>query len=312
VTEFTYRLHPPGPTVLGGLLIWDQADAREAMRRYARFCLAAPDAVDALGVLLTGPAGAPLSAVSACAGPIADGEQALKPLRERTPRPMQDAVGPVAYTTLQASADGLFLRGWRYDWSSHFPRDPPDAAIDVLMTHFAEAPSPLSKLGLQQLGGAIARVPGRQDRARIHADSLFARVPRYRRSAARAVPRRHREGRNDHGRRQRVQDHRRVAGELRGRRARGSRAREQDVARHHRPACDRPEGQRDERQDRRVPRHHGRHLHPRRLTRRSRAAPHPPPPARFPDVRAGGVVAAAILRYPLQLARSEPIQGDRA
>lgn len=160
VTEFTYRLHPLGPTVLGGLLIWDWADAREAMRRYARFCLAAPDAVDALGVLLTGPAGAPVFAVSACySGPIAEGEQALRPLREMTPRPMQDAVGPVAYTALQCAADGMFLRGRRYYWKSHYLNDLPDAAIDVLMARFAEVPSPLSKLGLQQVGGAIARVP---------------------------------------------------------------------------------------------------------------------------------------------------------
>lgn len=67
---------------------------------------------------------------------------------------------------LHASADALFLRGWRYSSSSHIPSDLPDAAIDVLMTHFTEAPSPLSKLERQQLGGAIARVPRRQDRAR--------------------------------------------------------------------------------------------------------------------------------------------------
>lgn len=160
VTEFTYRLHPLGPTVLGGLLIWDWTDAREAMRRYAQFCLTAPDGVDALGVLLTGPAGAPVFAISTCyAGPIAEGEQALRPLRGMTPRPMQDAVGPVAYTVLQSSADGMFLRGRRYYWKSHFLNDLPDAAIDVLMARFAEVPSPLSKLGLQQVGGAIARVP---------------------------------------------------------------------------------------------------------------------------------------------------------
>ena len=120
-----------------------------------------PDPFNGMAIQIDNrPAGAPVFAVSACySGPIAEGEQALRPLREMTPRPMQDAVGPVAYTALQCAADGMFLRGRRYYWKSHYLNDLPDAAIDVLMARFAEVPSPLSKLGLQQVGGAIARVP---------------------------------------------------------------------------------------------------------------------------------------------------------
>ena len=160
VTAFEYRLHPLGPTVLGGMLLWDWSAARDAMRHYAAFCAAAPDEVDALGVLLTAPDGAPMFAVSAfCAGPVGRGEVALRPLREGGPRPAQDLVGPVAYTALQASADGLFPRGRRYHWKSHFLPGLEDAAIDTLLGLFARVPSPMSVLGLQQAGGAIARVP---------------------------------------------------------------------------------------------------------------------------------------------------------
>ncbi|MBS0640701.1 MAG: FAD-binding oxidoreductase [Proteobacteria bacterium] len=55
VTHFTYRLHPLGPTITGGLLVYDWRDARAAMQLYARYLPQAPEDVDVLGVLLTLP-----------------------------------------------------------------------------------------------------------------------------------------------------------------------------------------------------------------------------------------------------------------
>jgi hypothetical protein len=60
---------------------------------------------------------------------------------------------------LQASADGLFPRGRRYYWKSHFLPGLEAGGIDVLLDCFARVPSPMSVVGLQQAGGAIARVP---------------------------------------------------------------------------------------------------------------------------------------------------------
>jgi FAD/FMN-containing dehydrogenase len=177
VTAFEYRLHPLGPTVLGGMLLWDWSVARDALRHYAAFCAAAPDEVDALGVLLTAPDGAPTFAVSTfCAGPIGRGEAALRSLREGGPRPAQDLVGPVAYTALQASADGLFPRGRRYHWKSHFLPRLADAAIDALLDLFTRVPSPMSVVGLQQAGGAIARVPA-DATAYANRDAAFDCIP---------------------------------------------------------------------------------------------------------------------------------------
>jgi FAD/FMN-containing dehydrogenase len=160
VTSFTYRLHKLGPVVLGGMLLWEFARARDAMRQYAEFCAAAPDDVDALGVLLTGPDGQKLFAVSCfCAGSLARGEAVLRKLREGAARPAQDLVAPLPYTVLQGSADGIFPRTRRYYWKSHFLPGLAEAAIDALLGRFAEVPSPMSVIGLQQTGGAIARVP---------------------------------------------------------------------------------------------------------------------------------------------------------
>ena len=158
VTAFEYRLHPVGPTILGGLLLHGYGRAREALRFYYEFSSTAPDEVSADAVLLTSPAGEPTLAISACyAGPVAEGERVLRPLREFGP-PAQDLIAPVAYTALQASADPLFKRGRRYYWKAQFLAEISDAAIDTLLDRFAEVPSAMSLAVLQQAGGAIARV----------------------------------------------------------------------------------------------------------------------------------------------------------
>jgi FAD/FMN-containing dehydrogenase len=177
VTSFVYRLHPLGPVVLGGMLLWEFDRARDAMRQYAEFCETAPDDVDALGVLLTGPDGQKLFAVSCfCAGTVARGEAALLPLREGAARPAQDQVAPVAYTALQGSADGLFPRSRRFYWKSHFLPGLTDTAIGTLLDRFTQVPSPMSVVGLQQAGGAIARVPG-DATAYANRDAAFDCIP---------------------------------------------------------------------------------------------------------------------------------------
>jgi FAD/FMN-containing dehydrogenase len=177
VTSFLYRLHPLGPVVLGGMLLWEYARARDALRQYAEFCAGAPDDVDALGVLLTGPDGQKLFAVSCfCAGTVARGEAALRPLREGTVRPAQDQVEPIAYTALQGSADGLFPRTRRYYWKSHFLPGLTHTAIDTLLDQFNQVPSPMSVVGLQQAGGAIARVPI-EATAYANRDAAFDCIP---------------------------------------------------------------------------------------------------------------------------------------
>ncbi len=160
VTAFNYRLHSVGPRILGGLLLYDFARAREILRHYRDFSGGAPDEVSADAVFLTTLEGQRLLAISACfVGSTEDGQRALRPLREFGP-PLQDLIAPVSYTVLQASADPLFARGRRYYWKAHFLKDISDAAIDALTDGYASAASPLSLAVLQQVGGAIARVGG--------------------------------------------------------------------------------------------------------------------------------------------------------
>ena len=160
VTALEYEVHPVGPRILGGLLLYDFRRAEEVLRFYHEFSSTAPDEVSADAVLLTAPDGEKMLAISACyVGPIADGERALRPLRTFGP-PTADQVAPIAYTELQASADGLFVGGHRYYWKAQFLKEIEGAAIEALVDGFATVPSAMSLAVLQQVGGAIGRVPG--------------------------------------------------------------------------------------------------------------------------------------------------------
>ncbi|MFO1023573.1 MAG: FAD-binding oxidoreductase [Acetobacteraceae bacterium] len=160
VTHFTYRLHPLGPTITGGLLVYDWRDARAAMQLYARYLPQAPEDVDVLGVLLTLPGQGPAFAMAVFhGGNEAAAEADLQPLRRGSPKPLQDAIGRMPYVDLQASADDLFLPGRRFYWKTHFLHRLDDGLIDVLLDRFEHVPSPQSLIAMQPLGGAIARVP---------------------------------------------------------------------------------------------------------------------------------------------------------
>jgi FAD/FMN-containing dehydrogenase len=158
VTTFEYRLHPVGPLLLSGSVLHAFDRARDAMRFYSAFSAEAPDELSLDAALVTGPSGERLFSVSACyVGPLDEGARALKPLRDYG-APVDDRVAPVPYLQIQSAGDSNFPRGRRYYWKAQFMREISDRAIDTLLAAYAAAPSG-SRLVLQQVGGAIARVP---------------------------------------------------------------------------------------------------------------------------------------------------------
>ena len=158
VTTFVYRLFPVGPLLLAGSMLYAYDNARDAMRFYHTFSRRAPDELSLDAALVTVPSGERFFSISACyIGPIEQGEQAVKPLREYGTA-VGDGIAPVSYLQIQAAGDSIFPRGRRYYWKAQFLRELTDQAIDVLLATYAAAPSE-SLLVLQQVGGAIARVP---------------------------------------------------------------------------------------------------------------------------------------------------------
>lgn len=158
VTTFEYKLFPVGPVLLAGSVLHAYNDARAAMRFYHAFASRAPDELSLDAALVTAPSGERFFSISACyIGPMDEGNQVLKPLREYG-TPVEDQIAPVSYLQIQSAGDSIFPRGRRYFWKAQFMREITDGAIDVLLASYATAPIE-SLVVFQQVGGAISRVP---------------------------------------------------------------------------------------------------------------------------------------------------------
>jgi FAD/FMN-containing dehydrogenase len=168
VTSFELRLHPVGPTLLGGILMYPAAMAAAVLRNFRDVMAVAPDELGAGLALLTAPPadfvpepvrGQPVVGVIVChAGAIEDGEEALRPLREFGP-PALDLVEPMPYVALQQLIDADYPAGLRNYWTGDFLAGLPDEAIEVLCRFHLSKPSPMTAILVLPGGGACARVP---------------------------------------------------------------------------------------------------------------------------------------------------------
>ena len=146
VTEFEFRLHPVGPIVIGGMLVFPRAQAREVLRAYRDFMAQAPDQVcggsgadhgAARGLRPRGVCAASRrSGIVYCyVGPPEEGEEALRPLREARRDPSLDMVQPMPYAALQQMIDAGNPHGIREYFKIDWLRELPDDAIDVILEH---------------------------------------------------------------------------------------------------------------------------------------------------------------------------------
>ena len=170
VTSFELDLHPLR-NVLGGMIVHRLEKATELLRVYRDFVRTAPDELGLILFFVTLPAaawvpmrlhGARSVSVGVCyAGDPGEGERIVKPLRDFGP-PELDLVRVMPYVELQAMTDAANPPGQQNYWKAEYIAELPDAAIDTLVAHAAEAPTLLSKCLFTLLGGAMARVPADQ------------------------------------------------------------------------------------------------------------------------------------------------------
>ncbi|MGD9890805.1 MAG: FAD-binding oxidoreductase [Dehalococcoidia bacterium] len=156
-TSFVFRLHPVSE-VLAGMIVHPVERAGEVLRLYREVMAAAPDGLTVFAPLMTTPEGAKVIALIVCySGPIAEGEAAIKRLREFAPA-LADSVQPMAYADLQRMLDEAFPHGLQVYWRSHFLTGLPDTAIDAMLDRFAGVTSPLTAVIVEPMGGAVGRV----------------------------------------------------------------------------------------------------------------------------------------------------------
>lgn len=168
VTEFTFGLHPVGPIVLGGMLLYPGFMAGDVLRHWRDFMADAPREVGSGVALITAPPeefvpeparGMPaVGVILLYAGDVEEGRAVLEPLTSFGP-PAANLVQPMPYVAVQQLLDPPNQKGMSNYWSADFLAELPDEAIETLVAHAQPPVSPLTQVIVVAGGGAIADVP---------------------------------------------------------------------------------------------------------------------------------------------------------
>jgi FAD/FMN-containing dehydrogenase len=167
VTSFEYRLHPVGPEVMVGFVLYPAERAVEILRFVDEYTKGAPEALSPLGFLGHVPSadafpaahhGRPYVAVLAVfAGDAEEGERVLAPLRALGDA-IADLSGRMPYTEAQAILDEDYPDGGRYYWKSVDLDRLDDEILERLLEWATRAPSGESTIDVWFNGGAMGRV----------------------------------------------------------------------------------------------------------------------------------------------------------
>ena len=157
-TKFEFALHPVGPTVMAGALLYPFGTTKAVLQAFRDTASMLPDPLTVYPCLIFDEKGAPVLCMAAChAGPVEDAQAAVALLR-RLGSPCLDDLRPQPFVAWQSSMDAARPAGRGCAIRSHFMARIDDALIDVLIEHFARAPSRHSVIVLEHCHGAIARV----------------------------------------------------------------------------------------------------------------------------------------------------------
>lgn len=167
-TAFEYRLHPVGPIVYGGPIVWPLDQAAEVLRAVHDFMVSdPPDEAAALAAVRLAPPmpalppdqfGKPVVMVLlGYMGDPREGAKAFEPIRS-VGTPLADAARPTPYLLLQTLVDGGALPGFHYYLKANLLTDLSDELLDLLIAHVGSITSPMSQVRLHWISGEATRI----------------------------------------------------------------------------------------------------------------------------------------------------------
>lgn len=167
VTSFEFKLHPVGPEVFSGPIVFPFDQAGSVLRKYREFCASCPEELTVWAVMRDAPPlpflapevhGTRVLILAALySGPLDAGEKALASLRELG-QPIADGFGPYPFAGFQQAFDPLLTPDARNYWKSHNYTELSDGLIDILVDYGSRLPSQQSEIFVAQMGGATNQV----------------------------------------------------------------------------------------------------------------------------------------------------------
>jgi FAD/FMN-containing dehydrogenase len=168
VTLFQFALHPVGPEVTAGLVVFPAAQGQAVMRQYRDLVDALPDELSVWAVLRQAPPLPFLPPEVHGTGMVAlalfspQGMEALAPTLERIRgfgQVLGEHVGAMPYTAWQKIFDPLLAPGARNYWKSHNFTHLSDEALDVVLRYAGSVPTPHCEIFLGLIGGKANALP---------------------------------------------------------------------------------------------------------------------------------------------------------
>ena len=167
VTRFEFELHPVGPEILAGLIVFPFDQAKQVLTRYREFVDSAPVELNVWVILRQAP---PLPFLSSemygkevvvlavfYTGDPAEGQKLIQPLRGFG-NVLGEHVGAQPYTQWQQAFDPLLTPGARNYWKSHNFTVLGDGALDSMIEFGGKLPSPQCEIFVGLIAGVSNRV----------------------------------------------------------------------------------------------------------------------------------------------------------
>jgi FAD/FMN-containing dehydrogenase len=181
VTRFEFRLHPVGPDLLSGLIVFPIAQAKSILQQYREFIEKAPDELSVWTLLRQAPPlpflpesahGQQIVALALIyAGDPKKGEALIEPLRSFG-TPLGEHVGVQPYLAWQQGFDPLLGPGARNYWKSHNLTTLQDGLFDAAIQYVGKLPSPFCEIFIGAIGCATTG-PAPDATAYAHRDARF-------------------------------------------------------------------------------------------------------------------------------------------
>jgi len=183
VTSFEFALHPV-KDIYGGPMFYELSEVGNVLRFFREYIADAPEQLGAFPAFQIAPPlpfipedrhGDTFIAMVACwAGPLEEGESALKPFHDVAPV-VAEHVGPMPYPALNSAFDGLVPPGLQHYWKASFVKELTDEAISAHEVNGPEVPVVNSTMHIYPINGAAHRVAP-DATAFAYRDASFATV----------------------------------------------------------------------------------------------------------------------------------------
>ena len=181
VTRFEFQLHPVGPEIFAGLMVFPFTQAKKILDQYRRFVASTPEELNVWVVLRKAP---PLPFLPEnvhgkeviilpifYSGIAADAKKLIAPLRAFGDL-HGEHLGAQPYVSWQKAFDPLLGAGARNYWKSHNFTELADGALDAIVEFAGKLPSPQCEIFIGQIAGAPNRIAS-DSMAYGHRDAKF-------------------------------------------------------------------------------------------------------------------------------------------